>query len=407
MRMKVTSIGLLLLLLSGCGSLELAHDAAVPQLEGSSSLRVAVGVLDKRTHAYSYKPAQADLVGFMVGPNIYVRYYNWRDLHQEVTTEAKQPFAEVFEESIITGFRRNGIEAFSVSLQPNYDQRELAELAAEQRADRIVAVVLNTWHTETFLNTQLAYDVVVEVTDGRGRRLAKNTLEGVRAYGSKQSDDFPYTLYTYDATEVVAPIMADFLAEMLNAPEIVRVLDGNPNLVAEPTTSAESDAPAEVEPEVAVAATLSAETEAWEAIRTSRNPEDYEAFLASYPNSAFADLARSRAAVPGNRVWSPAFAEPIPRKEKWRVDAFFLRQAGTALAELERYNSSNNVLAPNRSSTDITEIQSYQVLAADPDGAVVKLTYVDGGRSWGTLDSHIYEMRWDGDILRPTRHQDP
>ena len=150
-----------------------------------------------------------------------------------------------------------------------------------------------------------------------------------------------------------------------------------------------------------------AEAEAWDAIRNSRNPDDYRAFLAAYPNGTFSALAESRAAVPEDRVWSPVFAGPVPRDQKRRVEAFFRGQERTARVEVERYNTRNNVFAPNQSGTKIAVIEGIDVLAADQDGAVVKLTYIAGSRIWGTLDSNIYEMKWEGSTLRPKRHQRP
>ncbi|MDJ0611690.1 MAG: hypothetical protein QNJ67_22140 [Kiloniellales bacterium] len=151
----------------------------------------------------------------------------------------------------------------------------------------------------------------------------------------------------------------------------------------------------------------SAEAAAWRNIRNSRNSDDYRAFLAAYPDGEFADLARKRAAVPDNQLWSSAFAGPVPANEKRRVEAFFSGQARTAIVALERYNTKNNIFAPNQAGQDIAVIEDVDVLAADPESAVVKVTYVVGSRIWGTLDSHIYEMEWQGSDLTPRRHQRP
>lgn len=47
------------------------------------------------------------------------------------------------------------------------------------------------------------------------------------------------------------------------------------------------------------------------------------------------------------------------------------------------------------------------MLDADQNGAIVKLIYISGSQSWGTLDTHIYETRWVANQLEFTNHQKP
>ena len=53
------------------------------------------------------------------------------------------------------------------------------------------------------------------------------------------------------------------------------------------------------------------ETVYWESIRDSRNPSDFEAFLAAFPNGTFAQLARNRLAALRGGVGAPPSVEPL------------------------------------------------------------------------------------------------
>ena len=73
---------------------------------------------------------------------------------------------------------QNGVAAFPLEASGGLSQGERVKLASEQGAERTLVVVLNMWHTTTFLNSQLSFDVVVDVMDGQGNRHDEHCCRG-------------------------------------------------------------------------------------------------------------------------------------------------------------------------------------------------------------------------------------
>jgi hypothetical protein len=105
-----------------------------------------------------------------------------------VRTSSGKPFAEDLGAWLVRGLRSAGIDAEVVGLPLGSDREDaIADLVKAGRS-RSLLLRLEEWYADTYFQTTLHYNLVLEVLDSRGSTVADASLSGEDDLGPKQRD---------------------------------------------------------------------------------------------------------------------------------------------------------------------------------------------------------------------------
>ena len=167
-------ISLMIILLSGCG-----HESTVEiepdLLEASSSSpkSVAVAVYDQRSYVVSGEK-----------PPAYIGQHKLRfgDPYDALTETGKAMSSE-FTQRMANTLSSNNQTYKPVFLSAKAGRSTaISELLSED-AERYVLLTLKEWRSKTFVDTELSYDIQVEVFDAQGEILARRKSSGHDTFG--------------------------------------------------------------------------------------------------------------------------------------------------------------------------------------------------------------------------------
>jgi hypothetical protein len=161
------------LLVAGCAIGNKIRYDATAELAYRGSGRVAVAAQDQRSYVKS-GDKKPDFVGLIRGS--YGNPFN-------VTTETGRALAEDMTESLARSLAAAGFEAVPVVLAPSDDAAKAKEALLRGSPRRGVLLVLNEWKTDTYMNTDVIYDVALSVYAGSGEELVKVTQSGTDNIG--------------------------------------------------------------------------------------------------------------------------------------------------------------------------------------------------------------------------------
>ena len=138
-------------------------------LEGHG--RVAVAVHDQRPDVVDGSE-DVDYVGMQRGS-----YGNpW-----DVTTRSGNALAEDWARTVVDALQRGGFASEVVSTSPSQSHVEVVSRLRDTRADALMLFTVHAWHSDTFGDTTVHRDVVLEVIEPSGKLLAVTRSGGDRA----------------------------------------------------------------------------------------------------------------------------------------------------------------------------------------------------------------------------------
>jgi hypothetical protein len=195
-------------LLPACVSFPYEYRAA-PDFQTNSAAKIAVGVQDRRP-AVVTGDKEADFVGLQRGG-----YGNPFD----AVTASGRPFAQDVTSSIVKGLTARQAATIPVTIPIGAAKDEAVEALVHSGAERLLLVYLNQWRSDTFVRTNLVYDLSAEVLDREGNVLAQNALVGV--------DFFPGSALARalaDTEATLRKIHEQLLESLLNEDQITAAL---------------------------------------------------------------------------------------------------------------------------------------------------------------------------------------
>jgi hypothetical protein len=159
----------LILSATACGAGQRhAYDAVQINLPFVGSGSVSLLVVDQRASVVS-KRRGADFVGLLrpdaATPEI-------------VSTASGHPFATDVAEVVARGLTRSGYRVEALEVEPGTDEQAAFDRLRPSGASHLVLLRVEQWETETFKNTELRYDLGLEVRNAGGARLGQSAVHG-------------------------------------------------------------------------------------------------------------------------------------------------------------------------------------------------------------------------------------
>ncbi|MCP4641491.1 MAG: hypothetical protein GY851_13700 [bacterium] len=200
-------------LLAGCGSVKhFNYDSQVtPRLTASAPIRVAVGVLDHRPMVLSGS-WPVSVAGFTRGGvgQVY-----------KIHTLSGEPLADDMSWTLVRALDMRGIDGQQVFLRPAMSHEDAVAALKATDCDRLVLVVLDRWKSDTYAETNLSYDVTVEVLSETGSMRVRRHTEGYDHLGTR-----PWRQTRY-AHKAVAKAYGGKFEDLLNDPNVVRAIESD------------------------------------------------------------------------------------------------------------------------------------------------------------------------------------
>jgi hypothetical protein len=162
-------------ILGGCAFGQQYSYSDVPIAMGSvsSAGTVALGVQDQRSYVLSGNKSER-FVGLQRGG-----FGNPFDV-----TTASAPLADEYRDAIARAMKARGIAVTPVTIAMRDPTSAAKQKVLDAKARRAVLVTMREWKSDTMMNTDLHYDVTLNVYDERGNQLAESTIKGMDNLGN-------------------------------------------------------------------------------------------------------------------------------------------------------------------------------------------------------------------------------
>ena len=134
-----------------------------------------------------------------------------------VTTKDLKPLAGVVTNVVKSALQQKGAKVTPVALSPRTSTGNAHAAFAATKADRWMMISMKEWDSDTYVNTDLDYDLLVQVFDGEGKLLASNELK------EKDTIKSP-ALGGGVHSELIPEAFKQRMEELLSDPKIVAAL---------------------------------------------------------------------------------------------------------------------------------------------------------------------------------------
>jgi hypothetical protein len=170
--------------------------------------KISVASLDQREYVVS-RQSTPDFVGMQRGG-----FGNPFD----VLTASGNHLSSEFTYTIKKALQANGAKVLSLETKPsNTSQPAMAQLIASA-GDRLLLLTIKEWVGDSQINTEVRYDLRLEVTDSSGKILATKDYAGRRNLGGSQFNPPGY------AKEVMPEAFREAIGTLLNSQEIISAI---------------------------------------------------------------------------------------------------------------------------------------------------------------------------------------
>jgi hypothetical protein len=206
---RLTVVVSCLVLVSGCAvGRKHVYDSGVPRLQQGGVTSVAVAVHDRRQRVLTQKD-DPNVSGVMRGG-----FGNpW-----DVTTESGQPLAEDFALTIRRALAKRGYRVAAVGTVHSQSPEDVLRALARTGAARSLAIQITVWKSDTYIDTDLTYNLSATVLDPAGLVVGQATVNGQDALGGDFIDPPSF------AESAVPKAYIAKLEALLNHPTIVHGL---------------------------------------------------------------------------------------------------------------------------------------------------------------------------------------
>jgi len=135
----------------------------------------------------------------------------------EVRTESGLTLGEEMNASVAASLARRGFKTVEVITSPKDTEAQVIERLKVQKADRLVLLLIKEWFSDTYVGTDINYDLQLTVYDQAGAKLASNDIKDTANIGG----GFNAPAY---AKKTVPVGFKQRLEELFNEPEILKAL---------------------------------------------------------------------------------------------------------------------------------------------------------------------------------------
>ena len=165
-------LGLVLLVFStllGCGSAtRVGYDSVQIALPFAGSAKVAVATLDTRASVTSGEHTAAFTGTLRTNAHT----------SSQVSTASGDAFASDVSTVVARGLKASGFQVDSVPLEPRLSESQAFDRLETSGATHLVLLLVREWQADTFANTELRYDLAIEIRNPAGALQGKSRLNG-------------------------------------------------------------------------------------------------------------------------------------------------------------------------------------------------------------------------------------
>jgi hypothetical protein len=177
----------------------------MPQLNVAGTGKLAVATHDQRPYIVSGDTVP-EFVGLSRGG-----YGNPFKVH----TESARPLAEEMTRVMCKALHEKGFQCVPVIVAARDRSDEVQRKLQEVAGNLALLLVLHEWKSDTYINTDLTYNVTLSVLDSRGAVIAKVDMKGVDNLGGDFLNPPAHS------RTAVPPAFKKKLEDLLNHPDVV------------------------------------------------------------------------------------------------------------------------------------------------------------------------------------------
>lgn len=195
--------------LSGCVvGVKHNYQEVTADIVASGSKKVSIATYDRRPEILS-KETAPEVTGWQKGG-----YGN----PFKVTTESGRPLADEISVAIVASLEKKGFAASPVSVAFNEEKSTVMDKLKASGADTLLLLTMYEWFSNCYVNTDLDYNLHLQVLDKSGTVLTENQVKG--------KDDLGGSFWTTvgASKEVTRAAFKRKIEELLNNPEVTKAL---------------------------------------------------------------------------------------------------------------------------------------------------------------------------------------
>lgn len=95
-----------------------------------------------------------------------------------LNTDSGKPLADDMASVVCSSLKKKGFGCTTVSVDPKDSADQAAGKLQATKADKLLLLSVNEWYSSTYQNTGLTYDVLLDVMNSAGAKLAEKGLKG-------------------------------------------------------------------------------------------------------------------------------------------------------------------------------------------------------------------------------------
>lgn len=191
-------------MLGGCAvGVTHQYNNAALQIKATNGSKLGIGVQDRRLYIVT-KEKPENFVGLSRGGfgNPFV-----------VRTSSGEPLADDMSKSIQAALSSNGVKVSAINIPVGIDETEaIKRLAAS--SGKSILIELNEWKADTYMSTNLTYDVLALVIDVDGKIISSKKISGSENLGGSAMNPPEHS------RKAVPIAFRKKMEELFSAPEI-------------------------------------------------------------------------------------------------------------------------------------------------------------------------------------------
>jgi len=165
-----------ILIISGCAIGRKINYSFNPELKIQGSGTVSITTLDQREAVIKENGRKLDFVGYCRS-GVGIAY--------PMGTSSGKKLSDIITDAISTALTQNGYKVCPYFVDITSDKNQILNKQNLNQSYRLIIILINKWHTDTYSQTTLFYDIVVEIYNNGGNLLAKKGVRGEEILNSR------------------------------------------------------------------------------------------------------------------------------------------------------------------------------------------------------------------------------
>jgi len=191
-------VSICIFVLSSCAIGRKVNYSINPSINSSDQITIAIGTFDQREAIVQNKRKQ-DFVGYC---------RSGAGIAYPMGTKNDRNLSDIISDAICNSFNTNKCKCEPFYLNYSENKSDIINKMKQSKPDRIILIILNKWHTDSYGVTVLYYDIIAELYDENGdfitaRGVTGEEVLGKNVWGSSKKDYSKAAYYLENKLETI------------------------------------------------------------------------------------------------------------------------------------------------------------------------------------------------------------